>query len=248
MNARLRNRADAGKRLSAQLQRFANRDDVIVLALPRGGVPTGFELAKSLHAPLDVFVVRKLGVPGHEELAMGAIATGGVRVLNQRIVANLGIPTEAIEAAARVEEREIARRERVYRGGRPPLDVRGKTVILVDDGLATGATMIVAIEALRSRHPGRIVAAAGVGAAETCQNLTRLVGECVCALEPPALEAISKWYEDFTQTEDAEVRALLSRADHHSVGAKPSAVARSVNAAPARSPAPERKGFGARVA
>jgi predicted phosphoribosyltransferase len=213
MNARLHNRADAGKRLAARLQRYANRGDVVVLALPRGGVPVAFELARSLRAPLDVFIVRNLGVPGHEELAMGAVASGGVRVLNQRIVGNLGIPAEAIEATVRVEEGEIRRRERAYRGDRLPLDVRGKTLILVDDGLATGATMIVAVEALRARHPSRIVVAAGVGAAETCQNLTRLVGECVCVLEPPELQGISRWYEDFTQTGDDEVRSLLARAE-----------------------------------
>jgi len=213
MNARLHNRADAGKRLAARLQRYARRGDVVVLALPRGGVPVAFEVARSLRAPLDVFIVRKLGVPGHEKLAMGAIASGGVRALNQRIVGNLGIPADAIEAAVRVQEREIGRRERAYRGDRPPLDVRGKTVILVDDGLATGATMIVAVEALRTRHPSRIVVAAGVGAAETCQNLTRLVGECVCVLEPRELEAIPRWYDDFTQTGDDEVRSLLARAE-----------------------------------
>lgn len=228
MNARLHSRADAGRRLAARLQRYANRDDVIVLALPRGGVPVAFEVARSLHAPLDVFVVRKLGVPGHEELAMGAIASGGMRVINQRIVSNLGIPAEAIEAAVRSEEREIERRERAYRGGRGPLDVRGKTVILVDDGLATGATMIVAVEALRTRKPARIVVAAGAGAAETCQTLTRLVGDCMCALEPPELGAIARWYDDFTQTEDEEVLALMAQAE----GATPPSARPRVKAQP----------------
>jgi len=230
MNARLRNRADAGKRLAARLYRYANRDDVIVLALPRGGVPVAFEVARSLGAPLDVFIVRKLGVPGREELAMGAIASGGMRVLNDRSVRNLGIPTEAIEAVIEVEEREMERRERAYRGARAPLDVRGKTVILVDDGLATGATMIVAVEALRTRRPRAIVVAAGVGAADTCESLARLVGQCGCALEPPELEAISKWYDDFTPTGDDEVRSLLARADaasikalRHQAGSRPSA-------------------------
>lgn len=223
MNTRLRNRVDAGKRLAAKLQRYANRSDVIVLALPRGGVPVALEVALSLRAPLDVFIVRKLGVPGHEELAMGALASGGMQVLNQRVVGGLGISKEAIGAVIRREEREIQGRERAYRGETPPLDVRGKTVILVDDGLATGATMMVAVEALRTRHPKQIVAAAGVGAAETCENLTRLVGECVCVLEPPDLQSISRWYDDFTQTENEEVRSLLTRArvsrelpeDHH---------------------------------
>lgn len=212
MNSRLHSRADAGKRLATRLQRYAGRGDVIVLGLPRGGVPVAFEVARSLGVPLDVFVVRKVGVPGHEELAMGVLASGGVRVINQRIVGNLGIPAAAVETAVAAEQREIERSERACRGGRLPLDVLGKTVILVDDGLATGATMIVAVEALRARRPAQIVVAAGVGAADVCQSLSRLVGECVCALEPPRLEAVSKWYVDFDGTADHEVRSLLARA------------------------------------
>jgi putative phosphoribosyl transferase len=212
MFERLRDRTEAGTRLAEKLARYAGRTDVVVLALPRGGVPVAYEIARRLRAPLDVFVVRKLGVPAHEELAMGAIASGGVRVLNEDVVRMLGIPPSAIDQVAAREEREMERRERAYRGGRPPADVAGKTVILVDDGLATGSTMLAAIAALRRAGPARIVVSAGVCAPQTCAALLRAADECECALEPPALQAIGAWYEDFSQTGDDEVRSLLDSA------------------------------------
>ena len=208
---RFRDRRDAGRLLAAKLSAYAHRPDVIVLALPRGGVPVAYEVARALGAPLDVFVVRKLGVPGHEELAMGAVATGGVRVLNESVVNALGIPDNVIDAVAAQEERELARRERLYRDGRPPPDVRGKTVILVDDGLATGATMHAAIRALRQQHPARIIVAVPVAAPETCEALRAEVDEVICALTPEPFLAVGFWYEDFSQTTDEEVRDLLAR-------------------------------------
>jgi predicted phosphoribosyltransferase len=177
-----RDRRQAGRLLGARLAAYANRSDVLVLALPRGGVPVAYEVARALNAPLDVFLVRKLGVPGYEELAMGAVATGGVRVLNEQVVNGLHIPNYMIDAVAAQEEQELARRERLYRGGRPPADVRGRTVILVDDGLATGATMHAAIEALRQRQPARMVVAVPTAAAETCEELRAEVDEVICAI------------------------------------------------------------------
>ena len=173
-----------------------------------------FEIARVLGAPLDVFVVRKLGVPGQEELAMGAIATGGVRVVNQHVVRQLGIPASAIEQVAAVENRELERRERLYRGERPPLPVRGRTVILVDDGLATGSTMMAAIEALRLQGPARLVIAAGVGSPQACAALSGVADACVCALMPPMLDGVGRWYADFSQTTDTEVQELMKRAAH----------------------------------
>ncbi|HEY3788819.1 MAG TPA: phosphoribosyltransferase [Urbifossiella sp.] len=205
------NRRDAGRQLAAKLGRYAGRDNVLVLALPRGGVPVGYEVASELAAPLDVFVVRKLGVPGHEELAMGAIATGGVRVLNEHVIAQLGIPVEVIDAAAEEESRELARREREYRDGRTPPDVRGQTVILVDDGLATGSTMRAAVRALRRLGPARIVVAVPVGAAETCAEFRGEADEVICVIEPSPMLAVGYWYEDFDQTTDDEVHDLLAR-------------------------------------
>jgi len=212
MPQRLHDRAEAGRLLADQLAKYVKSTDVLVLALPRGGVPVGFEVARRLRAPLDVFVVRKLGVPGHEELAMGAIASGGVRVINQDVVRQLGIPPWIIERVTAAETRELERREQTYRGGRPPVPVEGRTVILVDDGLATGSTMMAAVEALRPRRPARVIVAAGVGAPQSCAALSHVADECVCALEPPMLDGVGKWYEDFSQTEDSEVRALLERA------------------------------------
>jgi predicted phosphoribosyltransferase len=208
---RFRNRTDAGGRLAEQLAAYANRPGVLVLALPRGGVPVGFEVARELGAPLDVFLVRKLGVPGYEELAMGAVATGGVRVLNDEIVRGLGISEHEIDAAAARELQELARRERLYRGDRPPPDIAGRTVILVDDGLATGATMRAAIAAVRQRQPARIVVAVPTASPDTCEALKAEADDVVCAMTPEPFLAVGHWYEDFTQTTDDEVRELLAR-------------------------------------
>jgi len=205
-----RDRREAGRFLARSLGAYANRPDVIVLALPRGGVPVAYEVARALHAPLDVFVVRKLGVPGHEEFAMGAIASGGVRVLNEELVQELHIPRPAIEAVAAREEQELARRERRYRGDSPPPDVRGCTVILVDDGLATGSTMQAAITALRRLQPARIVVAVPTAAPETCEQMRAAADEVVCALTPEPFHAVGAWYQDFSQTSDEEVAALLA--------------------------------------
>jgi predicted phosphoribosyltransferase len=209
---RFRDRSDAGRRLAAQLGEYAERDNVIVLALPRGGVPVGAEVARALGAPLDVFLVRKLGVPGHEELAMGAIASGGVRVLNQDVLDQLRIPARWVDAVAAQEGAELARREAAYRDGRPAPDVRGKTVILVDDGLATGASMKAAVAALRNLGPDRIVVAVPVGARETCEELGALADEVLCAETPDPFYAVGSWYADFGQTTDDEVRELLTEA------------------------------------
>jgi len=207
-----RDRRHAGRVLAQVLTGYANRSDVIVLALPRGGVPVAYEVAKALHAPLDVFVVRKLGVPGHEEYAMGAIASGGVRVLNDEVVQRLGIPDAAVDAVARYEQGEVERRERLYRAGRPPPDVRGRTVILVDDGLATGSTMMAGVRAVRAQQPARIVVAVPTAAAETCAQLRSEADEVVCATTPEPFRAVGMWYDDFSQTSDEEVRELLARA------------------------------------
>jgi predicted phosphoribosyltransferase len=209
---RFRDRFEAGRVLAGRLLKYANRPDVLVLALPRGGVPVAFEVARALHAPLDVFLVRKLGVPGHEELAMGAIASGGVRVLNDEVVRALHIPDEEIDAVAAEEERELERRAQAYRDGRPAPDVRGRIVILIDDGLATGSTMRAAVAALRQQGPARIVVAVPVGAAETCAELQEEADEAVCARAPEPFYAVGLWYEDFAQTTDEEVHELLQRA------------------------------------
>ena len=206
-------RIDAGKQLAARLTDYADRDDVLVLALPRGGVPVAYEVSKALRAPLDIFLVRKLGVPGHEELAMGAIATGGVRVLNEDVVDYLRIPGEVIEAVAADELRELERRERAYRGNRPEPDVRGKTVILIDDGLATGSTMRAAAAALRQQNPARIVVAVPVSASQTCNEYRMGVDEIICASTPEPFMGVGQWYLDFSQTTDEEVRELLTKAD-----------------------------------
>ena len=211
MNRRFADRAEAGRALAAELGEYVNRPDVLVLALPRGGVPVAYEVAKALDAPLDVFLVRKLGVPGHEELAMGAIASGGVTVLNDQVVRLLNIPPNLIDAVAARERRELARREREYRGIRPPPDVHEQTVILVDDGLATGSTMRAAAQALRAQGPAKLVIAVPVAAPEICDALRKEVDAIVCARTPEPFHAVGLWYEDFSQTSDEEVRDLLER-------------------------------------
>ena len=207
-----RDRYDAGETLAERLREFAGRPDVVVLALPRGGVPVGYVVARELGVPLDVFVVRKLGTPGQPELAMGAIASGGMRVLNRDVVESLGIPDWAIEQVTRQEEEEMRRRERQYRGERPPLEARGKTVILVDDGLATGSTMRAAAAALRKAGAARIVVAVPVASRVTCDQLREEGYDVVCADTPEPFFAVGQWYKDFNQTTDEEVRELLDRA------------------------------------
>lgn len=207
-----RDRYDAGEMLAERLREFAGRRDVIVLALPRGGVPVGYVVARELGVPLDVFVVRKLGTPGQPELAMGAIASGGVRVLNREVVDALGIPEASIEEVSRREEEELQRRERQYRGDRPSLDVSGKTGILVDDGLATGSSMRAAAAALRQAGAARIVIAVPVASRATCDQLREEGNDVVCATTPEPFFAVGQWYKDFAQTTDEEVRELLDRA------------------------------------
>ena len=204
-----RDRADAGRILAGKLTAYTNRRDVLVLALPRGGVPVAYEVAQALHAPLDVFLVRKLGLPGQEELAMGAIASGGTRVLNEDVIGKLNVPEQVIETVAAEEQQELSRREHDYRDRRPPPDVRGRTIILVDDGLATGSTMRAAVAALRRQGPSRIVVAVPIGAAETCAELRKEADEVVCAHMPEYFYAVGAWYDDFAQTTDEEVRHLL---------------------------------------
>ncbi len=204
-----RDRVQAGQFLSRKLKVYADRTDVIVLALPRGGVPVALEVARLLHAPLDVFLVRKLGTPGQEELAMGAIASGGIRVLNDEVVESLHVPEHVIDLVTARESRELARRERLYREGRPPLDVTDRTVILVDDGLATGSTMRAAVAALRQAKPKRIVIAVPLAAAPTCRDLRREVEELVCLHTPEPFYSVGFWYEDFSQTSDDDIREML---------------------------------------
>lgn len=205
-------RHDAGRELARKLPEYRDRADVIVLALPRGGVPVAYEVARELHAPLDVFVVRKLGTPGQPELAMGAIASGGVRVLNEDVVQALAIPESAIERVAQEEAEELRRRERQYRGSRPPLEVSGRTAILVDDGLATGSTMRAAARALRLERASKIVVAVPVAARQSCDTVRLEADEVVCGAMPEPFYAVGQWYSDFEQTSDDEVRALLDRA------------------------------------
>lgn len=209
-----RDRSDAGEFLADKLTGYANRDDVVVLALPRGGVPVAYEVANRLDAPLDVFVVRKLGVPGYEELAMGAIASGGVRVLNPDVLSYIRIHQAIIDQVTEYEFSELQRRERLYRGSRPPLELKNRTVIIVDDGLATGSTMRAAVKALRQKHPKKIIVAVPVGARETCDSFKNEVDTmAVCAITPEPFQAVGLWYADFSQTTDEEVRDLLARAD-----------------------------------
>ncbi|MGH9348514.1 MAG: phosphoribosyltransferase [Vicinamibacterales bacterium] len=212
MSNRFRDRREAGRLLAARLAAYAGRHDVLVLALPRGGVPVAYEVARALGAPLDVFLVRKLGVPGREELAMGAVASGGVRVLNEDVVSALGISDRAIDEVAAAEQAELARRERLYRGTRPPPDAQGRTAILVDDGLATGASMLAAVQALRQQRPARIVVAVPTASPDTCEQVRAEVDQVECLFTPHPFRAVGLWYEDFSQTTDEEVRDLLARA------------------------------------
>lgn len=205
-------RREAGEKLAMKLLTYAHRPDVLVLALPRGGVPVAYEVARALHATLDVFLVRKLGVPGYEELAMGAIATGGVRVLDKAITTEMDIPELVIDAVAQREQEELQRRERLYRGDRPVPNVRGRTVILVDDGMATGSSMRAAAVALRQMQPSKLVVAVPVAAPETCNDFEDEVDEVICAVTPRHFMAVGTWYSDFSQTSDDEVRYLLERA------------------------------------
>jgi predicted phosphoribosyltransferase len=202
-------RKEAGRALAARLRQYAGRSDVVVLALPRGGVPVAAPVADALDAPLDLFLVRKLGTPGHRELAMGAIASGGIRVLNDDVVRWYGIPPAAIDAVAREEEQELVRREATYREGREAPPLEGKIVILIDDGLATGSTMMAAAKAVRQRHPAKIIVAVPVGARDTCDALATIADEVVCVRMPEPFSAVGQWYLNFDQTTDEEVRQLL---------------------------------------
>jgi putative phosphoribosyl transferase len=211
METQFKDRCDAGRFLAEKLKHLANNPNVVILALPRGGVPVAFEIARELNVPLDIFIVRKLGVPIYEELAMGAIASGGVRVLNEDVIRKLGITKRMIDAATAEQHLELERREHQYRRDRPTLDVTGRIAVLVDDGLATGATMRAAVQALQRRNPARIVVAVPVGAAETCQEFEEEVDEVVCGKRPQNFGAVGAWYETFTQTTDEEVCELLDR-------------------------------------
>jgi len=211
MTSKFRDRYEAGKMLAKRLTAYANRQDLLVLGLPRGGVPVASEIATSLNAPLDICLVRKLGVPEHEELAMGAIASGGVRVLNYDVIDNLNIDNSTIDQVAAKELRELQRRDRAYRGDKLPPEIKNRTVILVDDGIATGSTMLAAIAIVKQQQPQHLVVAVPVAPPSTCEQLQVEVDEIVCLVMPESLYAIGLWYEDFSQTTDAEVRNLLAR-------------------------------------
>ena len=204
-----RDRRDAGRKLAKELLHYANRPDVLVLALPRGGVPVAYEVALALNAPLDIFIVRKLGLPGQEELAIGAIASGGIRVLNEEIIDNLNIPEEVIDHVAQRELQELQRRERIYRGDRPAPEIFDRIAILIDDGLATGASMRAAVAGVRAQNPKRIVVAVPTAARETCEAFESEVDEIVCAITPEPFVGVGWWYEDFSQTTDEGVRLFL---------------------------------------
>ncbi len=209
---RYQDRVQAGKYLAERLQQYANDPDAVVLGLPRGGVVVAFEVARKLQLPLDIFVVRKLGVPGYEELAMGAIASGGVRVMNEDVLRMINISQDKIEAAVKREEKELERREKAYRENRPALELKSKTIILIDDGLATGATMRAAVSALHKKHPRKIIIAVPVASPETCADFRSKVDDLVCAMTPAYFHAVGEWYEDFPQNTDEEVQQLLREA------------------------------------
>ena len=211
---RFRDRREAGRALAERLRDYAGRDDVIVLALPRGGVPVAYQIATALHAPLDILLVRKLGLPGHEEYAMGAIASGGVRVLQTSVVQQMQVPPQVVQQVIDRETLEIERRELAYRGGRQPRGLAGKTIILVDDGLATGATMRVAVESLKRHKPARVIVAVPVAAPDSRNMIAAEVDEVVCLSTPMMFRAVSEWYAHFDQTSDAEVQQLLEAARH----------------------------------
>lgn len=211
MSIKFRTRTEAGKILARELTAYTDCKDLLVLGLPRGGVPVAYEVAKALDAPLDICLVRKLGVPGHKELAMGAITSGGIRVLNYDVVSSLGITSETIDQVTADELQELQRRDRAYRGDRPPLNVKNLTVILVDDGIATGSTMRAAITGLQQQQPKRMVVAVPVAPPESCEELSNLVAEVVCLKIPERMYAVGVWYEDFSQTTDEEVRYLLAK-------------------------------------
>jgi predicted phosphoribosyltransferase len=215
-----RDRAEAGRLLADALMNYAGRDDVVVLGLPRGGIPVAYEVAGRLKAPLDVFVVRKLGAPGYHELAMGAIATGGIRVINEPVVAELGLSQAAIDEVAEAEQRELERRERLYRGHHGCPDLRGKTVILVDDGIATGSTMRAGVRAVRMQHPARLIVAVPTCAPASYSQFKRQADEVVALIIPADFHAVGQWYEDFSQTTDEEVASLLAQARQLPVGAQ----------------------------
>jgi putative phosphoribosyl transferase len=221
------NRAEAGKQLASRLGKYANREDVIVLGVPRGGVPIASEVATALNLPLDIFVLRKLGVPGHEEFAFGAIGSGGVRVLDRQVIESVGLSNMVIDLVTRAERAELARREQIYRGGRPPLDVRGKTVILVDDGIATGASLTAGVHAIRQMKPAAIVIAAPVAPRSAVHRLRHQVDDVVCVETPERFYGVGQFYHDFSQVSDEEVNALLDSAyrqrdeqQYHDAGAK----------------------------
>jgi len=243
MQRQFRDRREAGRRLAMHLREYAGRPDVLVLGLARGGVPVASEVARALQLPLDVFVVRKLGVPGHEELAMGAIATGGVRVLDTRVIRSWNVPDAAIARVTSEQHRELERREDAYRDMRPTPEVGGRTVLLVDDGLATGASMFAAVSALRRANPAVIVVAVPVGAPEACEAMRRHADDCVCVLAPPQFRGVGEWYVDFSQTTDAEVRALLNAAARR-VGTDPQSHLRAPVREPL-APQPRRRGVSA---
>lgn len=222
MAARYQDRAEAGRRLAARLTQFAGRADVIVLALPRGGVPVGYEVAASLDVPLDVFVVRKLGVPWQPEVAMGAVASGSIRIIDRDAVEAYGVREDEVARVTATAQVELARRELQYRGDRPLADLTDRTILLVDDGLATGATMRAAVEAVRGKAPARIVVAVPVAAPETCETMSGLADELICAVTPEPFYAVGFWYGDFAETTDEQVRALLARARER-IGAAPAA-------------------------